>query len=326
MSKVMIIRSNEMNKQVKSTNVLAKRRTKLQQLLCVSALLGGTVCAGVVAADGQNSYGKLSKQLDIMNNIFVSSLQAQQNSSLKSTRIDSLYLAGQGVVFTVKSASNSSWSRNGFSFVFPDTSGMVAPVAPIAPSSGEFSFEFFDESGEVAEQIELAYEKQREHAREFREQQRDLAYDLRDLERENRDLAYQLRNVNEQEKNEIVKEQKAIKAQKAELEKKRVALSKKSKEMKKQQQIKKEKILSQRKEHFQQLTTSLVETLCTYGNSLKALPKDEHVSIVLKSAGDKVANSYQDKILVLTKGNISDCVTDKISAEKLLASTKNYQF
>ena len=113
-----------MNNQMKTANDVGqsknknKSKSKFKQLFCIGALCSGIVSAGVVAADGQQSYGKLSKQLDIMNNIFVSSLQTQQDKSLKNTRIDSLYLAGQGVVFTVKSSSRSSWGRNSFSFSF----------------------------------------------------------------------------------------------------------------------------------------------------------------------------------------------------------------
>jgi len=324
-----------MYKQIKLTNYVAQTKTKFQQLFCLGALCTGIVSAGVVAADGQQPYGKLSKQLDIMNNIFASSLQAQGDKSLSSVKIDSLYLAGQGVVFTVKSANSFSWGHNGFSFSFSDGGvpiaptapvAPIAPIAPVAPNGGDVSFSFFNDSDEMAEQIESALELQREYSREFREQQRELAYNLRDVERESRDLAYQLRNVGKEDKNSLLKMQKALTKQKVELEKARVVLAEKSKKMEKQQEINKGKKLAQRKKHYQKLTTSLVETLCTYGNSLKALPKGEHVSIVLKSAGDKVANSYQDKIFVLTKRNISACAIDKISAEKLLASTKGYQF
>mgnify|MGYP000455464033 CR=1 FL=1 len=324
-----------MYKQIKLTLYVAQTKTKIQQLFCFGALCTGIVSAGVVAADGQQPYGKLSKQLDIMNNIFASSLQAQGDKSLSSVKIDSLYLAGQGVVFTVKSANSFSWGHNGFSFSFSGGGvpiaptapvAPIAPIAPVAPNGGDVSFSFFNDSDEMAEQIESALELQREYSREFREQQRDLAYNLRDVERESRDLAYQLRNVSKEEKNALLKVQKALAKQKVELEKSRAVLAEKSKKIEKQQQINKDKKLAQRKKHYQKLTTSLVETLCTYGNSLKALPKGEHVSIVLKSAGDKVANSYQDKIFVLTKRNISACAIDKISAEKLLASTKGYQF
>ena len=193
-----------MNKQVKLTNSLTQRKTKFRKLLCISALFAGALNGGIAAADEQQPYEKLSKQLDIMNNIFVSSLQAQQDKSLKSTKVDSLYLAGQGVVFTVKSASSYSWGSNAFNFAFPD---VIAPVDPVAPRShsSSSSFSFSDNNDELIEQMESAYEQQREHFREFRDQQRDLAYELRDLERESRDLAYQLRNVNQDEKIKIAK-------------------------------------------------------------------------------------------------------------------------
>lgn len=308
---------------MKITSYLTKHKAKFQQLVCLGALCTGIASAGSVVAAELKYYGELSKQLNIMNNILVSSLQSQPEKSLKSTKVDSLYLAGQGVVFTIKSASRPTWSRNSFSFSFSDS---VPPVAPIAPTGDDVSFEFFEHDVEIEEQMESAFEQQREHNRHFREQQRELAYDLRDLERESRDLAYQLRNVSKKEKKELVEEQKAITKQKVEIKKAREVLAKKSKEMEKKQKISKEKKVAERKKHYQKLTTSLIETLCTYGNSLKSLPKGEHISLVLKSAGDKVANSYQDKILVLTKRDISACVVDKISAEKLLRSTKSYQF
>lgn len=315
-----------MNKQVRLMSSMQQSRTKLKQTLYFSAMFSGVFYAGVTVAAEQQNYGKLAKQLDIMNNIFVSSLKSQEGRSFKNTRIENLYLAGQGAVFTVKSKNNFSLGSHSFSFSFSDSTMPIAPVAPIEPFEREVEFEFFDNEHELADQMEEAYEQQREHNRQFREQQRELSYDLRDLERESRDLAYQLRNVSKEEKEELIKEQKAVKAQKAELEKKRVVMSKKSKEMKKQQQVNQEKKLAARKKHYQKLTSSLIETLCTYGNSFKALPKKEYVSIVLKSAGDKIDNSYQDKILVLSKQDITECAIDKISTDKLLASMKSYQY
>ena len=135
-----------------------------------------------------------------------------------------------------------------------------------------------------------------------------------------------MRTVSKDEKKALVAEKKAITRQKAELEEVRVALKKKSVQMKQKQQTQQDKRLANRKDYYQKLAISLVDTLCTYGNSLKALPKGEYVNIVLKLAGDKVGRSYQDKILVLTKRDINACAMDKISTKKLLASAKNYQF
>jgi len=316
-----------MNRQIKITNYLAQGKTKIQKLFCIGALCATTLSVGAVAAELQ-PYEKLSKQLTIMNSIFVSSLKAHPDKLLKKTKVDNIYLAGQGVVFTVKPKGNLPWNRHGFSFNF---SNVVVPTAPVSFADSDSSFEFFSSSDDVAEQMRYTSEQQREGARQFRQQQRELAYNLRDLEREKKDLAYQLRAIskgekNKDEKQKLVAKQKAVTKQKVELQKTRVMLVKKSKELKKQQQVNQEKKLVERNQYYQKLTNTLVETLCTYGNSLKALPKGEHISIVLKSAGNKVAKRYQDKILVLSKRDINACAMDEISAKKLLASAKSYQF
>jgi len=304
---------------MKTNSTNPKYKRSAHKLLCLGTLCGATLSVGAVAADLQ-PYEKLSKQLTIMNDIFTSSLQAQSDNALKNTKISGLYLAGQGAVFTVKSSSGFDWNNRSFSFSFSDSS------ASTGSSVDDTSFEFFNNNENKAELMRMANEQQREKNHQFLEQQRELTFNLRDLEREKKDLAYQMRAAKKGEQESLIEQQKAIVKQKAELEKVRVILTKKSQKIKQQQKISKEKKLAARNEHYQKLTISLVETLCTYGNSLKALPKGEHVNIVLKSAGNRVGRSYQDKILVLTKRNINACVMDEVSAEKLLSSTKKYQF
>jgi len=318
-----------MSKPMKINSTNPKYRRSVHRLLCLGALCGATLSVGAVAAVLQ-PYEKLSKQLTIMNDIFISSLQAQSDNALKNTKISALYLSGQGAVFTVKSSSGFDWNNRSFSFSFSDR------VLPSVPLVDEIDFSFFDaseNSNKMAEKMRSASEQQRERAREFSEHQRRLASDVRDLERakrelerEKRDLEYQMRAVNKNEKKALAEQKEAINKQKAELEKTQAVLAEKSQKMQQQQKVSKEKKLAKRKQYYQKLSMSLVETLCTYGNSLKALPKGEHVNIVLKSAGNRVGRSYQDKILVLTKRNINACVMDEISAEKLLSSTGLYQF
>ena len=78
--------------------------------------------------------------------------------------------------------------------------------------------------------------------------------------------------------------------------------------------------------YYQGLKTALTETLCLYGNGLKALPKNEHVSVILKSAGEKIGRRYKDSILVFSKKDISDCSADKITVSKLNQKSESYQF
>jgi len=294
---------------------------KLLSALVVSTSL---MTMSTQAADSTENYRALSKQLTIMNSIFKSSFQAQDNKALRSAKIDSLYLADQGVVFTVTAANSYFFGRHGFSFVMPD---IVAPVAPVPPVDGDVDIEFFSDDEDIIIETESEHEEHHDNYRELHEQQRELAYELRDIARESKDLAYQLRNVEKAEQAKLKAEQKALVKQQQELEKVKVRLDKKSKEMKAKKQQLREKKLKQRTEQYALLTTSLIDTLCSYGNSLKALAKDEHVSLIIKSAGKKIEHKgYKDQVYVFNKKDILACSSDKISSEKLASKANKYQF
>ncbi len=305
----------------KSQGVAAFTVKKSLSALAISVSL---MTLSVAAADSATRYDNLAKQLTIMDNIFKSSLQAQDNKKLSRAKVNSLYLAGQGVVFTVSSASSFMWSEQGFNFVMPD---IVAPVAPLSPGEDSNDFVYFSDDENVVIQIESTREEQQEHYRDIHEQQRDLAYDLRDLARESKELHYQLRHVDEKEQLKLKAEQKALTERKVVLEKSQKSLAKKSKQMQVQQQKQQAKKQQQRSDNYALLSASLVETLCTYGNSLKALPSNEHVSLIIKSAGDKTGRSgHKDQIYVFNKKDITACANDKITTTKLSSGAMNYQF
>ncbi len=295
-----------------------------KRLLSALAISASLMAVSTEAADNATRYDELSKQLAIMNNIFKSSLQAQDNKKLRGTKVDSLYLAGQGVVFTVNASNSLMWSSHGFNFVMPE---IVAPVAPVSPGGGDIDFEYFTDDENIVIKMESAHEDHQDLYRELHEQQRDLAYDLRDLARESKDLAYQLRNVDKDEQAKLKNEQKALEKQKAALEKVKLSLVKKSKLMQAQQQKQLANRQKQRSEQNALLTTTLIGTLCSYGNSLKALPKNEHINLIIKSAGDKAGRSgYKDQIYVFNKKDIAACANDSITTAKLSSLAMDYQF
>ncbi|MCW8832211.1 MAG: hypothetical protein OQK09_13140 [Colwellia sp.] len=298
-----------------------------KKLLTSLAISVSLLTLSANAANKEASYDGLAKQLTIMNNIFKSSLQAQENKKLKSAKVDSLYLAGQGVVFTVSTSNSFLFNHHDLNFVFSD---MAAPVPPLPPVGSDVELEFFTDDGEIIvdmESMHEAHEQEREHYRDLHEQQRDLARELRDLARESKDLAFQRRNISKEEQKDIKAEQEALEQQKSALEKTQLELDKKLKQMKVVQQKQLVKRQKQRSEHNAQLTSSLIETLCLYGNSLKALPKSEHVSLIIKSAGEKAGRSgYKDRIYVFAKKDILACTSDKITSVKLATVATSYQF
>jgi hypothetical protein len=309
----------------------------------LTPIVSGVLIAFASSAS-TSEFDTMHKQLDIMSKIITSSVTVQNGrKSSKINGVESTYLKGQGVVFTINSSSHSNqWGNYNFNFVMPD----VPPVAPLPPSAEvahsvmvEMSNdEEFQENinEQVSNAMELAaesYERamdslnhDRERSRDLRDEQRDLAYQVRDLEREKRDLEYQMRRADKSSKSELTAQMTKLDAMKKEIKKERVKLSQKSIALSKKQ---KEKQLAQeqdRNNYYQELTASLVDTFCLYGNGLRSVPKNENVSLIIKSAGEKEARRYKDKIYVFSKKDISDCAADKINVAKLLEKGKGYQF
>ena len=295
----------------------------------------------LAAEQGTEQYSGLHKQLSIMSDIIKSSVTDKSASQVsKINSIESTYLRGQGVVFTISSAANNSqWGNYSFNFSMPEMPTLPEmPAAPIAPEVNQDFHEKFDidinqtvshamESAAVGyERIVEIFEHNRDKTRELREEQRELAYNLRDVEREKRDLNYQLARASDERKAEIIKDLKSLEKQESKLNEDKVKITDKTNELVKKQKEEQSKRIEHRAQYYQQLTVKLTETLCLYGNGLKELPKQEHVSVILKSAGEQSSGRYKDSILVFTKEDIASCSADKISAAKLMEKSQAYQF
>ena len=173
---------------------------------------------GFAAEQDNDQYSGMYKQLSIMSDIIKSSVSdksARQPSQINS--IQSTYLRGQGVVFTISSAANNrQWGHYNFNFVMPEMPEM--PVAPIAPEVNQDFREKYDidvnetvskaleSAADGYERVVEVFEHNRDKTRAFRDQQRDIAYRLRDVEREKRDLNYQLSRATDDRKAELKSE------------------------------------------------------------------------------------------------------------------------
>ena len=222
----------------------------------------------------------------------------------------------------------------------------LAPLAPLSSSSSSSSSSSYssnddrelesqmnesvarsmEEAAQAYEHAMESFEHNREGYRELREEQRDLSYELRDVAREKRDIEYRLRRADDENKKELKSELAALNKQAAKLAVNEKEFKVKSEKLQKKQHAQKIEQEKARGTYYQGLKTSLTETLCLYGNGLKALPKKEHVSVILKSAGEKDGRRYKDSILVFTKNDISDCSADKITVSELTQKSQNYQF
>jgi len=313
------------------------------------ALLALSVSA---ASSDKAEYADMKKQLNIMSDIIKSSVSVQNGrKGSKISNIQSTYLRGQGIVFTISSGSHSNrWGNFNFNFTMPDLPVMPPlPVKPVASASasasysgeyehdddgdGVFSHDFNERMSDAFESANRGYERavesmerSRDVYRELKSDQRDLRNEVRDLQREKRDLEYQMRRADDSSKAELGKQMAKLSSRQAEFEKTRAELNKKSEQLRNEQNSRRTKQDNDRSTFYRELNQSLAETLCLYGNGLKSLPKNENVSMIIKSGGSKDNGRYKDQVFVFSKKDISACSSDNITSAKLLKNGNGYQF
>jgi len=296
---------------------------------------------GVAAEQSNEQYSRMHKQLSIMTDIIKSSVSDKSANRLsKINSIESTYLRGQGIVFTISSAaSNSQWGNFSFNFSMPEMPAMPKmPVAPLAPEVNQNFHENYDidinetvthalesAAGGYERAMEM-FERNRDSTRELRDEQRDLAYSLRNVEREKRDINYQLSRARDEHKTELQQALEELDKQEEKLRTEQKKITELTNKAATKLQAEQAQRSQERVSYYQSLTVKLTETLCLYGNGLKALPKNEHVSVILKSAGEKSIGRYKDSILVFNKQDIASCSADKISAVALMNKGQAYQF
>jgi hypothetical protein len=307
------------------------------------ALLALSVSA---ASNNKSEYADMQKQLNIMSDIIKSSVGVQEGrKGSKISNIQSTYLRGQGVVFTISSGSHSKrWGNFNFNFTMPDMPVMPEmppmPVMPVASVSdhdddgdNRYSQDISERMSDAFESANRGYERAMESMersndiyRDLKNAQRDLRNEVRDLQREKRDMEYQMRRADDKSKAELGKQIERLSMREAEFEKERAKLSKKSELLRKEQMTQRTKQDKDRGIFYKDLNQSLAETLCLYGNGLKALPENENVSLIIKSGGIKENGRYRDQVFVFSKKDISACSSDKITSAKLLINGNGYQF
>lgn len=305
------------------------RLTALVVLLCSSASQ-----ANVQISD------KLKQNLEIMRDIMQKSLEQQENTA-DLGRIETSYLAGQGVLFR-------SQLGGGFGHFFAMSGVPVAPVAPLPPLPDMSAIkaqaaamaqsavagtpidedrmqELAEQAEQAAEQMMEQQERLRDQNRELRDQRRDLERELRDVQREKRDLEFSQKvgnkDVKQQERlNELTKQEQQLQTKVTALQQQyaaaEAALQKQRQEQQKLAAQKQTELIARVGYHF-------ATSLCDYGASLRELKENEFISLQLQSRGGRGSS---DVYWVLKKSDVNQCVTGKINAEGLLKKASYYRY
>ena len=322
-----------------------KKKLTAPLLAMVSVIAIGNVSAANL---DEGKLSRVNKDLKVMKNILKTSLSEQFNSRAS---VEGLYLAGQGMLFTIE-------QRDGFHFEFrefsmPEIPAVpIAPVAPVKPPKGGFSVEFTEEQIEQIEEaamvaaesamemaeISLDYmsdmdwsskssaERSAEKAEQnaLRTEKRELELQARRLERQVRNMERKLRDSEFEEHLEGSEKegQKTIELKKemSELTESLSGVAAKLKEnsgklQKKAKEIK-EKQEKKMKERLVQTEKVLSEVVCDFGSGLRSLQKGEHITFRIEGR--------PDRMYVFDKRDIMGCADGKLDYAKLLDKAIKY--
>ncbi|RUO80716.1 hypothetical protein CWI84_03790 [Idiomarina tyrosinivorans] len=286
------------------------------------------------AAQADGPYAQLRQQLDIMTSIFNTSLK-HGDAKIRFSPLTYTYLRDQGVVFRTR-------SRNVFYFQSPDGPMTVVPQIPPMPTVNGVDVQAAVERGMAeaqqalqnvriefnGEDMDFDWHEQSDEIRDLADEQRDIAWDIRDTERELRDLEFQQRNAPSDEKDALAKEQKQLQEQLAELRKRernyKQQIDTLVAEQKRQAEQLKQQRQQQRDASLQQFEQTLGTVLCDYGVTLRNLPDDENVTVILENFGSQTQPNA-DRIYVFNKKKISSCKGNSDSSE-LISGADAYYF
>lgn len=314
--------------------------------MAVATLLAtGTASSVALAADRE----QLRNELEIMTSILNTSLEQQHGDSKHMRRMGTMkysYLEGQGVVYKAPGFRNLVRQ---FSFYDGDMEMPPMPPVPDMPEVAGIDVQAAAEEGmRVAHEVIMnlqndgifiarhegehdneEFRAQAEELRDLTRELRDLSWELRELDREVRDMNFELRNVPANEQAELQQELAELETNRNNLQQQQASIqaevdritAERAERLAKQQQ--------QRAEQQQKLLTgfetTLAQVLCNYGNTLRSLPADEHITVVLEGIGEPNQRNQKDRIYVFEKKAVAECAKNGDSSE-LISQSLSYYF
>lgn len=309
-------------------------------------LLTATAAALTVsAASWANAQQReaLTKQLDIMESIINTAIGHEQGNDrsrswAERSPIESTYLAGQGVVYRVNFGSR----MQRFGMPVPPMPPMehlefieVDQLAPriekvveiadgdqrrveVILDSKDIHIDgddiHFEEGVTFSDELRQAVTTMREAAEEMRDARRVI----RDLSRVDKEASESARKQSEQQlaqaKVKLEQAQQRMEAARAELRRSQGQIEQRT-------SARMEELQQQRAERVANFEKTFVQTLCDYGSTIRDLPNNEHISLIIIGAGDNDG----DKIHVFSKKDVANCKGEK-GASDLLSKATSYSF
>ena len=102
----------------------------------------------------------------------------------------------------------------------------------------------------------------------------------------------------------------------------------KAEQLKRQTELAEQRYVERWHEDVSEFEESLYIAMCNYGATLRELPNDESISIILKGLGEDDANSNRqpDQVHVLSKIDVQECQNGAIDVAELRERSTQYSY
>jgi len=294
---------------------------KTAKIFIVGILIYTSIAA--IAATKQADYSKVKKDISVMAQIVSSAFKDTRACDDCGVQVDTNYLADQGAVFTFKSYSFQGLGRFGVPHVSPISREHAMNIEELV---GDVLAGVGETLEDVGAEIEMRFDDQN-HEHEFDDDShvmitRSTRSSARQLNREIRELEYQVRESeiqlihaeDDEARKEVENEIRGLEEAIVKLENKKSEINEKYETDRKARaetrRIRRERETREELERLDEVQDVVIQTFCDYGSTLKNLPDDEHVSIVIKRKRQE-----GDAVFVLKKKHIENC-NDGVTLKK----------
>jgi hypothetical protein len=312
--------------------------------------------------------GDLQGNIDIFTGVMEDALGLDQNSGLFGMRlggVDSTYLYGQGVVFEVRTPLANERNRlsltslnsamqslqsggNPFERLSLQSSPLTArqqetdgPALNGLYQSMMERITKIDYSIAVSNAIEQAsdsarslrvlgnvddsgYEELRVELEAMRETMQDNLEKIGQLEEEIREAGTATAAIDSNESDVSSRFDLLLET----IEPLRQQAILKAAELKAETELAEQRYVERWHDEVSEFEQNLYVVMCNYGSTLRALPEDEKLSVILKGLGEDTATTTRrpDKVHVLHKRDIQQCLQEEIDVAELIARSEQYSY
>lgn len=302
---------------MKIRNKLAKRNLIFNVGAVITAI---SMTAYSAAAP---DYERIKKDINIMIGIVKSSFEDSNDCRRCRVKVTGHYLADQGVVFNV--VPSGGYAR-GYKYVYssPNLDTVVVdemPVIPDIPEMPELPEMVQDILADVRGSIEdEVYDWHWDeegwggHNSEFRNEQRKLRSELRELSRQMREIEIEEIHANEDELAELEAREQEIEERIRKAEQRRAEVQERfetyTNKRSQEREAKRTRQLAERTKQFEKMESIVLNTFCDYSGTMRSLPNDERVSIIVSKGND------ESNIYVFEQSELSSCDSAKTDIRK----------